>query len=46
LLGQMLANVAVEVVGGAVPVVGDLFDMTFKANLRNLDLLEAWIRRR
>lgn len=44
LLGQMLANVAIEVVGGAVPIVGDLFDMAFKANLRNLDLLERWIR--
>jgi hypothetical protein len=44
LLGQMLANVAIEVVGGSVPVLGDLFDMTFKANLRNLDLLERWMR--
>jgi hypothetical protein len=43
LLGQMLANVAIEVVGGAVPVIGDLFDMAFKANLRNLDLLERWL---
>ena len=44
LLGQMLANVAIEVAGGAVPIVGDLFDMAFKANLRNLDLLERWLR--
>src|SRR4051794_30034853 len=44
LLGQMLANVAIEVAGGAVPIVGDLFDMAFKANLRNLDLLEGWLR--
>ena len=46
LLGRMLANVAVEVVGGAVPLIGDLFDMAFKANLRNLALLEDWIRAR
>lgn len=46
LLGRMLANIAVEVVGGAVPLVGDLFDMAFKANLRNLALLEAWMQRR
>ncbi len=45
LLGRMLGNVAIEVVGGAVPIVGDVFDMAFKANLRNLDLLEGWIRR-
>ena len=45
LLGRMLANIAVEVVGGSVPLVGDLFDMAFKANLRNLALLEEWHRR-
>lgn len=46
LLGQMLANVAIEVAGGAVPILGDIFDMAFKANLRNLDLLERWLRNR
>lgn len=46
LLGQMIANVAVEVAGGAVPILGDLFDMAFKANLRNLALLEQWMERR
>ena len=44
LLGQMLFNVALEVVGGSVPLVGDVFDMAFKANLRNLALLERWAR--
>jgi hypothetical protein len=43
LLGRMLANIAVEVVGGAIPVVGDLFDMAFKANLRNLAILEEFL---
>ena len=37
---QMLANVALEVVGGSVPILGDLFDMTLKANLRNIAILE------
>ncbi len=37
---QMLANVALEVVGGSVPVLGDIFDMTLKANLRNIAVLE------
>ncbi len=45
LLGRMLVNVAVEVVGGAVPLLGDLFDVVFKANLRNIALLEDWIQR-
>jgi hypothetical protein len=36
----MLANVALEVAGGSVPVIGNLFDMTLKANLRNLAIIE------
>lgn len=44
LLARMVGNVAIEVVGGAVPILGDLFDMAFKANLRNLDLLERWMQ--
>jgi hypothetical protein len=39
-LGRMLANVAVEVAVGSVPVLGDLFDVAFKANLRNVAILE------
>ena len=46
LLGRMLANVAVEVAGGAVPLLGDLFDVAFKANLRNIALIEEWMRTR
>jgi hypothetical protein len=44
LLRRMLLNVAVEFGGGLVPVLGDVFDMAFKANLRNLDLLERHLR--
>lgn len=36
---RMAINVAVESFFGAVPVLGDVFDATYKANLRNLDLL-------
>ena len=46
LLARMLANVAVEVAGGAVPVLGDLFDAAFKANLRNVALMEDWMMHR
>lgn len=45
LLARMLANVALDVAGGAVPVLGDLFDAAFKANLRNVALLEDWLAR-
>ncbi|MDT7950140.1 MAG: DUF4112 domain-containing protein [Acetobacteraceae bacterium] len=44
LLARMLGNIAVEVGVGSVPILGDVFDMVFKANLRNLDLLERWTR--
>ena len=43
-LARMLANVAIEVVAGSVPVLGDLFDAGFKANLRNLAILEGHLR--
>ena len=39
-LMRMLANVAIDTVGGTVPVLGDLFDVGWKANTRNLALLE------
>jgi len=40
LLARMLANVALEVAGGSVPILGDVFDMALKANLRNLAIIE------
>ncbi len=46
ILARMLANVAIEAGAGAVPVLGDLFDVAFKANLRNLDLVETYLSRR
>ena len=39
-LAVMVRNVAVEAVAGSVPLLGDLFDVAFKANLRNLAILE------
>lgn len=40
LLGRMLRNVAIEAVVGSMPILGDLFDIAFKANLRNLAIIE------
>lgn len=37
---RMLANIAVDTVGGTLPLVGDAFDVAFKSNSRNLVLLE------
>jgi hypothetical protein len=39
-LARMLLNVAIDVVGGLVPVAGDVFDVVWRANYRNLALLE------
>ncbi|QWC19898.1 DUF4112 domain-containing protein [Halorubrum sp. 2020YC2] len=36
---RMIANVSLDVAAGAVPVVGDLFDVIWKANTRNLELV-------
>ena len=38
-LGLMVANVAVDTFGGSVPVIGDIFDIYFKSNRRNLQIL-------
>jgi len=43
LLARMLANVAADLVVGSVPVIGDLFDAGWKANARNVALLEEWL---
>ncbi len=39
-LARMLANVAVETIIGSVPVLGDAFDIAWKANRRNFALLQ------
>ena len=42
-LARMGFNLGVETLFGAVPVLGDVFDATFRANNRNLYLLEQHI---
>jgi len=41
---RMLINAAIDFGVGAIPVVGDFFDFTWKANVRNLALLERHAR--
>jgi Domain of unknown function (DUF4112) len=36
---RMMVNIAIEAIAGSVPLVGDLFDVAFKANRRNYQLL-------
>jgi hypothetical protein len=38
-LARMVGNILIDTVVGAIPVLGDVFDVAFKANRRNLDLL-------
>lgn len=40
LQARMLLNLAADGLIGAIPFVGDLFDIVFKANTRNLELLK------
>jgi hypothetical protein len=40
-LARMLGNVGIDFVAGVAPVFGDLFDFVFKANRKNMRLLEA-----
>jgi len=42
-LARMAANVVFEVLAGAVPFLGDLFDIAWKANLRNVKLLDRFV---
>jgi hypothetical protein len=38
---RMSANTAIDTIVGAIPLLGDLFDLAFKANRQNLRLLQS-----
>ncbi len=40
-LAKMLGNIGVDFAVGSVPLLGDVFDVMFKANRRNLDVILA-----
>ncbi|MDY7022610.1 MAG: DUF4112 domain-containing protein [Cyanobacteriota bacterium] len=40
---RMASNVATETLAGTVPVFGDFFDVAWKANVKNVELLEAHV---
>ena len=40
-LVSMFLNVGIDTVVGSVPVLGDMFDVGWRANMRNADLLEG-----
>ena len=45
-LARMAFNIALEGVVGMVPLLGDAFDAAWKANRRNMRLLDDWLDRR
>lgn len=45
-LARMAGNAALDFAVGSVPVLGSVFDVFFKANLRNIELLKREIGRR
>lgn len=42
---KMAFNIGIDVVVGAVPVFGDLFDFVWKANQRNIVLLNDYLKK-
>jgi hypothetical protein len=41
-LGRMVANVAIDTVGGAVPILGDVWDVYWRSNRKNLEIIEKY----
>jgi uncharacterized protein DUF4112 len=42
-MGRMVLNIGIDTVIGEIPVAGDLFDVGWKSNTRNLRLLERYL---
>jgi hypothetical protein len=41
---HMLTNIALDALVGSIPVLGDMFDFVYKAQTRNLKLLDDWLQ--
>lgn len=39
---RMLANIGIDTLVGSVPVLGDLFDVAYKSNIKNVELMERY----
>jgi hypothetical protein len=44
-LVRMIGNVGVDTIIGEIPLLGDLFDVGFKSNVRNFSLIERHVQR-
>ena len=45
IIARMVANAAIDMIVGTVPLLGDLFDASWKANRKNLNLLDNYLER-
>lgn len=43
-MARMILNVLMDGIIGSIPIVGDIFDIGFKANMRNLKLMQEHYR--
>jgi hypothetical protein len=39
ILAMMLANATIDYAAGSIPIIGDIFDVAFKAHMRNVRLM-------
>jgi hypothetical protein len=39
-LARMVMNILIDAIFGSIPLLGDIFDVYFKANIRNIKLME------
>ena len=46
LIARMMANTLLDTTVGAIPVVGDAFDILFRANMKNMALLRRHVEKR
>jgi Domain of unknown function (DUF4112) len=45
ILLKMVGNVAIDTGLGSVPILGDIFDVFFKSNIKNTDLLHDFLKK-
>jgi hypothetical protein len=46
LIARMMANTLLDTTVGAIPVLGDAFDLMFRANMKNMALLRRHMEKR
>lgn len=46
LIARMMANTLLDVTVGAVPVLGDAFDVLFRVNMKNMALLRRYMAKK